>query len=226
MIDLIGNLNCRIKTPWFKEIKPLVVLSCALLMCMVAATAVSYKIINVFGWAANGGSLLFTLTFPISVLVAEIYGSEIGKFVISSVIVLAFCFSLIIVLVIHLPAPLNIHQDAAYKSVLGNSLRLSVIGTIASLIAFRINIIVVTRFKKITQGRWFILRYLSSTAFGEFALATIATFGAFVFIIPLYQIVQIWLFSYCFKLVTTTILAWPTTILALYMKKVSGMDVY
>lgn len=222
-----NSLNYNINLSQFKEIKPLIILSCALLMCMVGANAVAYKIISIFGlWSANGAALLFTFTFPIGVLIAEVYGSKIGKFVTYTAMALSLCFSLIVVLVIHLPAPTTIQHDEAFRLVLGNSLRFSVVGTISSIIAFRINIAIITHFKKITQGRFFILRYLGSTTFGELILATLATFGAFLFVIPLSKVIQLWLFSYFFKVAITSLLAWPTTILAVYIKKISGVDVY
>lgn len=183
-----------------KQIYPLIILSTAMMFVMVAGTAVAHIIFHLFGtWSFTCSSLIFPLSFTINVLIGELYHRKISFTVFLS----SMFFSLMFGFVAQGSIPLSI------KFVLW--------GSLGSLVGLTINTLIVTR-RDLSRFRSFTTRYFLSTTLGEFILVTIVSFGAFTGYLPLAQVVQLWLFSYVTKVIITIILAFPTKVLASYIR--------
>lgn len=193
--------NLNMHTLQQKQVYPLVFLSIAMLFVMVSGTAVAHIILHLFGrWAFTCSSLIFPLSFTINVLVGELYQRKISFTVFLSAMLFSLLFGIVA-------------QD-----VIPLSVRFVLWGTVGSLIGLSVNTLIVTM-HDLSHLRSFTIRYFLSTTVGEFLLVTIVTFGAFTGYLPLAQVVQIWLFSYVTKVLITILLAFPTKILANFIRE-------
>lgn len=143
-------------------------LSLLYLTVMVASTSVAYKPVKIFSFTATASSLLFALTFSIVSIIAERYGKNAARKVVNMVITCGLLFSVLVTFIPLLPSPSSFHHQEAYSYVFGYSLRFALIGTIASLISYRINIFFITRWQRLTNKKHFILRVIGANTIGEF----------------------------------------------------------
>lgn len=184
-----------------RQVYPLIFLAIAMLFVMVSGTAVAHIILHIFHyWSFTCSSLIFPLSFTINVLIGELYHRKISFTVFLS----AMFFSLLFGFVAQEDIPLSI--------------RFVLWGTIGSFIGLTVNTLIVTK-KDLSRFKSFTVRYFLSTTVGEFLLVTIVTFGAFIHYLPIKSVIQVWLFSYVTKVIITIILAFPTKVVAVYMRE-------
>lgn len=194
-------------------------LSLLYLTIMVASTSVAYKPVEFGSITATASSLLFALTFSISSIIAEVYGKESSMRLINQIIPCGLLFTVLVTLIIHLPSPTNWHHEADYSYVFGNSLRFAFFGTIGCWISYRINTFLITKWKKLTNGKYFPLRVIGANTIGEFFLVLITTFGAFYNVFPIHEVISMFLFAYFSKIVFAFLLSWPSAIVAVLVKR-------
>lgn len=208
------------------QYKYFTLLSLLFLTVMVASTSVAYKLVQVWTFTATASSLLFAITFAISSIIAEVYGKNKSRELVNQIIPCGLIFSIIVTLVPHLPSPSNWHHQEAYDYVFGFSFRFAIFGTIGSWISYKINIYLITKWKFLTNGKYFPLRVIGANTFGEFFLVLIVAFGAFYKVYPINQVISMFLFAYISKIIYAFILSWPSAFIAIIIKKKEGIDVY
>lgn len=206
--------------------KYFITLALCYLTIMVASTSVAYKPVKIWIFTATGSSLLFAITFAISSVIAEVYGKVKSNQLTNRVISCGMLFSIIVTLIPLLPSPAEWHHQSAFDYVFGNTFRFAIIGTFASWLSYRINTYLITKWKFLTNGRYFPLRVVGANTIGEFFLVSIVSFGAFYGVFPFHVIVNMFIFAYVSKIVYALILAWPAALIAISLKKKAGIDVY
>ncbi len=196
----------------------LMVLALLFLTIMLASTSVAYKPLKIWIFSATASSLLFASTFAISSVIAEIYGQHVSKVLINIIIPCGLLFSAIVSLISHLPSPQYWHHQKDFNYVFGDSFRFAVFGTIGSIVSFRVNTYLISKWKFLTKGRYFPLRVIGANTCGEFFLVLITTFGGFYNIFSLHVVFKMFLFAYLSKIVYAFFLSWPAAFLASYIK--------
>ena len=119
-----------------------------------------------------GGIFVFPLTFSICDIVGEVYGYAYPRLFIWVGVLAEFIFSIIAITVSHLPAPEFFTQTGVYELVFDPTIRYVCSGLIGLLVGELTNVYLLSKWKIFLKGRFFILRSLLSTAFGQ-ALLTI-----------------------------------------------------
>ena len=197
----------------------LIMLALMYLTLMVASTSVAYKPVKIGAFEATSSSLLFAITFSISSIIAEVYGSVISRKVINRVIVCGLFFSVTVWFMPHLPSPSSWHHQADYDYVFGHILRFAGFGTLGSLLSYYINTHLIRKWKAMTGGKYLPLRIWGANIVGEFFLVTITTLGAFTGIFERKVVLNMLLFAFLTKIFYSFVLSWPSALIAGFIKK-------
>lgn len=190
------------------------------LTLLLAATVSAYKIVNVGFFPEPGSTLIFTSSYFFGTLVAELYGPYIAKQLIFEAIICGLIFGILIFCIDYLPsANLYLNNSKEYHSVLGNTLRFTVSGTIGFILSSYINIHLVSKWRKLLNGKYYIIRSLGSTAIGELVATFLAGFLTFLGMMPIIKIVKLMGYAYLFKICYDLFAIWPIAFVVYLLKK-------
>jgi len=193
---------------------------------LLISNIASTKILVLWKFTFDGGTLLFPLSYIFGDILTEVYGYERSRRVIWTGFFSALLMSLVLYLVQLLPAAEEWPYQEAYENLLGFIPR--IVG--ASLVAYFsgefTNSFILSRLKVKTKGKYLWLRTISSTLIGEgidtFIFCTIAFYGQ----IPTHLLVSVIVSNYIFKC-GTEIICTPLTYAAVgYLKKKENEDHY
>ncbi len=98
--------------------------------------------------------------------------------------------------------------------------------SVAAFFGVFLNSYILTKWKILINGKYFWLRSLGSTLFGEAIFILTWGFLAFSGEFPIRELLQLMLVSYAYKAICNIITIFPSAILAFSLKKAEGIDVY
>jgi len=177
----------------------------------------AYKIIEFGSIIGAASSLIFPLTYSIMDVVAEVYGYQMAKKIIWYGFVCDFIFAILVLLISHIPST-NQVQTIAYIQVLGSLLRAVVAQTIGVLSGAFINIYLISKWKIITNGRYFWLRSIGSSTIGEAVMLIISVFIALSGVIAFSKLLHLVVYTYIYKIIFAVIAAPCISIVAIILK--------
>ena len=156
----------------FSAISATLLLTCLVLQDLIVSFSSGYVCATVF---------VYPFICMLLDIVAEIYGYRISRQVLWFTILSTILFSAVIMLMVQIPNPTFATLYAQKFSVVtAQLLRNSLVGGISILIGQTINIYILTKFKRLLNGRYFALRSIGSTFVGDTITFVIALFGFFV----------------------------------------------
>ena len=163
-------------------------LVCLYIACMILANLLGTKITTLFGVRVSVGIFFIPVLFLTTDVIAEVYGKkEAGKVVLLSLFMLLLTLGMTALSIV-LPANSTWDNQAAFTSVFGGSLRM----TLASIIAFIFSqfhdVWAFEFWKKKTNGRFLWLRNNASTIVSQFIDSTVFMFAAFYAHTPHYTV--------------------------------------
>lgn len=177
---------------------------------IISAELLGSKLIAIFGVPTSVGILALPITFVINDVVAEVAGKERARnFVRAGVFMLLFLFAFVYLARL-LPPVGFYHNNEAYMSVFGNSLRV----ILGSLSAFTVSeltdVYVFGIMRKKWGSKWLWLRTNLSNFIGQLIDTTVFITVAFYLITPAYNvekmivlIVPYWLLKIFFSVAET-----------------------
>jgi uncharacterized integral membrane protein (TIGR00697 family) len=193
----------------------------------IAAASMAYRFSLVGeGIIESGGALILPTTYVLMDIITEVYGYELSKNLIWYTLVCNAVFTVVIIGIIHLPAPSNWHLKNAYTEVFTPLWRLGLSSTVGQLVGGFINIYALSKWKILLKGRYFWLRSIGASAIGEACLNTIGFLIAFIGAISLHGVFELMLASWLYKLIFAAIMAYPANLLVNLLKVVEKTDVY
>lgn len=210
----------------YPQYKYLTLLIALAVTCMIIAIIVPYKIVKIGPFIAPGGVFVFPLFYFFGDVVVEVYGYRMAKQLTWITTACIALYSLVVAIIIRTPSPPFWHLQSAYNQVLGSSLKVFFGFFVGMFVSNFLNIYAVSRWKILLHGKFFWLRSIGGSGVGEavFSIATgaIIYLGVISFKQYLHLTVSVWLF----KIIYASISAYPATILANYLKRAEGVDVY
>ncbi len=220
-------MNYDVEKINFKSYNMLMMLSMVYLCIMFINAILTNRYVGIDNCFILGGTLTSPLVFILDNIIAEIYGYKIARNLILCGYAMLSIFSLICNLVIHLPFPSFFKTNEVYSQLLGNNLlRIVYSGFIAYVIANVLNVYILVRWKILLRGKYFWLRSLGSSAFSAAIYSIIAIILMEINAIEINNILKIILMSYSIKVISIVILAYPSSILVFFIKKITKMDIY
>ncbi len=214
MMSFIENLNR--KQDNFKFMRLLSMIYVAFLM---AATIMAYKLVDIWGVTEPGSTLIYTFTFFLSNIYAELYGPTYAKKLIWESIVTGYIFALLITIINSFPSPdyWNLHYE--FNKVLGHVLRFTNAGVIGYLLSAFLNVYLLTKWKYKLKGRYFWARSLLASSISEGIATFVAGLITFIGMIPTTNILEVMTNAFLFKIGYGFIAVWPATFIAYILKK-------
>lgn len=201
-------------------------------ICLLNATilfaniVVVYKIVEIGSLVVSLGTLLFAFTYAIGDIVAEVYGYKLSRQLIWFTLICEVAFTIIISQSIRIPSPAYWHHQEAFDTVLAGTINVAIAHLIAVPTGAFINAYIISKWKVLWYGKHFWIRSLISTAFGEFAFSTIAPIVVWIWIMPMSKIWVIIISTYLIKMTFAVIFTYPNVLIAKWLKKAEGIDIY
>lgn len=203
---------------------------------LLAANICSFKVIQLsitatFGLELPAAVIFFPLTYLFDDIITEVYGFKISRFIIWTGLLCSGLFTMCTWLAVSLPAsPIwseNTHNgQQAFELVLLGSSRIFLASAIAYFFGEFLNSIILAKLKVITEGRYFFLRVISSTAVGAGIDTTLFCHIAFYNILPEAVIWKIIITLYLFKLIYEIVMLPMTYAVVAFLKKKDNVDYY
>ena len=125
----------------------------------------------------------------------------------------------LVVTVSHIPSP-NEQQSSAYLLVLGSLFRAVFAQMIGVICGGYVNVYLISKWKLLTNGRYFWIRSIGSSSLGEGVMLLISVTIALVGILPLSKITQLIVYTYIYKVIFAVLIAPFIAIIAVLLKNV------
>lgn len=209
-----------------KHYKALIFLSILYVSIMIAANVLIYRLTCIGELIISVGTFIIPFWYVLNDIITEVYGYQVIRRIIWSSLSCVFIFSLICILMIKLPTPPNWHYQHAYDLVLGNLFRVFFGMIIAVVVGSFLNTYLISKWKIFIKGRHFWLRSIGSSGIGQFLFTFIAIVFDLIGTVPMKTLVELIIISYIIKLIFTPLAALPSALIAQYLKKLEGIDIY
>lgn len=201
-----------------------------LVACFVAVLLISNiastKILHLWKFTFDGGTLLFPLSYIFGDILTEVYGYRKSRRVIWMGFMSALLMSLVLFIVQSLPPAMDWPNQKAFEVILGFVPRIVLASLLAYFAGEFSNSVILSRLKIYTRGKFLWLRTIGSTLIGEGIDTLIFCMVAFYGVLPGHVLLAVIVSNYLFKC-TVEIVFTPLTYLAVgFLKKREKEDVY
>jgi uncharacterized integral membrane protein (TIGR00697 family) len=190
---------------------------------MLCKSIFSYRLVSIHGYIFQAGQLIAPLFFTLSDIIAEIYLYNIARQVIIAGFICQILFTVITLLLVHLPHPAFSHNSQAYEIVFGDMWRVTFAVLIAFIISSFINIKLITRWRFLTQGKYFWLRSIGASGVSEFFYSIVATLIIQYGKQNTHTLILIITASFSLKILYSCLLAWPANKVVNIVKKIENI---
>jgi uncharacterized integral membrane protein (TIGR00697 family) len=193
---------------------------------LLISNIASTKILTLWKFTFDGGTILFPLSYIFGDVLTEVYGYQKSRRIIWTGFFCAFLMSLVFYIVQILPPAADWANQKAYEDILGFVPRIVVASLIAYFTGEFSNSFVLSRMKILTTGKFLWMRTIGSTLIGEGLDTIIFCFIAFYGLLPYGLLWSVIISNYIFKC-SVEILFTPATYLIVgFLKKKENEDHY
>ncbi len=193
------------------------------MMIMLCKSIFSYRLVNMHGHIIQAGQFIAPLWFTLSDIITEIYGYKIARQVIIAGFSCQVLFTIMTLLLLHLPHPTATYDTQAYEIVFGDMWRVTFAVLIAFILSGFINIKLISRWKFLTQGKYFWLRSIGASGISEFFYSIFATFIIQYGKQDAHTLFSMITASILLKLLYSVILSFPANIVVNVVKEAEGI---
>ena len=186
----------------------------------------STKIIDLWPFVFDGGTLLFPLSYIFGDILTEVYGYRTSRKVIWTGLASMLLMIGMIVLINFLPANADRWQQSAYQIILMATPRIFLGSIVAYFVGEFVNAFVLAKMKVWMQGRHLWMRTIGSTLIGQAFDTVVFVMIAFYGIMDMQTLWIIIISNYIFKVWVEVILTPVTYKVIAYLKKTEETDVY
>jgi queuosine precursor transporter len=195
-------------------------------MLLVFVNIFDPRVVSIFGFVTDAGTLIFPLTFLLSDLITEVYGYKYAR----KTIWIGFMFSALFIIygqiVIHLPDPSYPTHNDLFTTLFSLDRRIIIASACSYLCAEPLNSYILSKLKIKTRGKFISLRFVISTIMGSGADSFIFGVLAFAKTMDNYNLLLLILTMWSIKVIME-ICGLPLAIkLAKILKKAGQIDIY
>lgn len=193
---------------------------------LLISNLASTKIVSMWMFTFDGGTILFPLSYIFGDILTEVYGYQRSRKVIWTGFGAALLMSLVLWVVQELPPATDWPNQQAYESLLGFVPRI----VLASLVAYFggafSNAFLMSKLKIKTKGKFLWIRTIGSTLVGEGIDTAIFCMVAFYGVLPNELLISIIISNYIFKSGVEILFTPVTYAIVNFLKKREQVDVY
>lgn len=214
----------------------IVIIGMLFVCLLIASNICSFKVIEfsitkTFSLELPAAVIFFPLTYLFDDIITEVYGFKVSRLIIWTGLLCSAVFTICTWLAVSLPPSKiwnsNTHNGQnAFELVLNGTSRVFLASSIAYFFGEFLNSMILAKLKVITQGKYFFLRIISSTAVGAGIDTTLFCHIAFFQILPEIVICKIIFTLYFIKLGYETIMSPITFMICNFLKKLDRVDYY
>jgi uncharacterized integral membrane protein (TIGR00697 family) len=193
---------------------------------LLISNIASIKILTVWKFTFDGGTILFPLSYIFGDVLTEVYGYKRSRKVIWTGFFCALLMSLTLWVVQLLPAAADWPYQEAYQNLLGFVPRI-VLGSLVAYFAGEFsNSFILSRLKVKMKGKHLWVRTIGSTLVGEGIDTGLFCFIAFYGILPTHLLWLVIVSNYVFKCTVEILLTPFTYAIVKFLKKEEKIDAY
>jgi hypothetical protein len=193
---------------------------------LLISNVASTKIVDLWFFTFDGGTLLFPLSYIFGDILTEVYGYGRSRKVIWLGFASALLMSLVFILVGKMPSARGWENQEAYEKILGLTPRIVLASLAAYFSGEFSNSFVLAKMKILTRGRHLWMRTIGSTLVGELVdtlLFVIIAFGGTLSAGLLWTVV---ISNYVFKTAVEALFTPLTYWIVRVLKRAEGADYY
>jgi len=205
---------------------PGVVISSLFVAVLLISNVASTKIVDLWFFTFDGGTLLFPLSYIFGDILTEVYGYGRSRKVIWLGFASALLMSLVFILVGKMPSARGWENQEAYEKILGLTPRIVLASLAAYFSGEFSNSFVLAKMKILTRGRHLWMRTIGSTLVGELVdtlLFVMIAFGGTLSAGLLWTVV---VSNYVFKTAVEALFTPLTYWIVRVLKRAEGADYY
>lgn len=193
---------------------------------LLISNIASAKIVQLWYFSFDGGTLLFPLSYIFGDILTEVYGYEKSRKVIWVGFFSAGLMALTLMAVTALPAAKDWPYQEAFKNIMGLTPRIVLASLIAYFAGEFSNSYILAKLKIKTKGKYLWLRTIGSTLVGEGIDTVLFIFIAFWKILPSELLITVFISNYIFKCSLEVILTPATYKVVNFLKRKEDEDYY
>jgi uncharacterized integral membrane protein (TIGR00697 family) len=193
---------------------------------LLISNIASTKILTLWKFTFDGGTLLFPLSYIFGDILTEVYGYKRSRRIIWLGFISALLMSLVFYIVQILPAATDWPNQQAFEQILGFLPRIVIASLLAYFAGEFTNSVTLSRLKIITAGRYLWMRTIGSTLLGQGIDTLIFCLVAFYGVLPGNILWAVIVSNYIFKC-SIEILFTPLTYgIVGFLKKKENLDTF
>ncbi|RLE57207.1 MAG: VUT family protein [Thermoprotei archaeon] len=187
-----------------------------------ANIAAGIKLVEFLGLVVPAGTISYSITFPITDIVDEIYGKKRAIYIVWAGLAAEIATLLLIGLDYFIPAT-ELTQQQLFERVFSPQLRIVLASIVAYLASQHHDVWAFWKWREITRGRWLWLRNNASTMVSQLidtaVFTTLAFYGAVPPEVLLNIIVSMWLFKVLIAALDTPFVYLGVTLIKRYTRQ-------
>lgn len=208
------------------QYKCIIALAMIYMSVMIGSDLLVNKPVSMFFGHTTAATLVFPIWFLLNDIIAEVYGYRVCWRIIWTGFTVQLFFNLICNWAIHLPSPIDWHQQAAFDYIIGPLLRIAFSTLVIFLISGFINIRLLIKWKVLMSGKHFWLRSIGSSIIGEAIYSGLNVWLILLGSMSISKILMIMFWSFSIKIIYTILMVYPAAIVVHILKKIESIDVY
>lgn len=191
---------------------------------LLISNIASSKIVEIWKFTFDGGTLLFPLSYIFGDILTEVYGFRRSRRVIWIGFFCAALMSLTLGLIGLIRPASGWEYQEAYMRILGQTPRIVTASLIAYFAGEFSNSFILAKMKVLTKGRWLFTRTIGSTIVGEGIDTIIFVVIAFLGVYPNDLVLLIIISNYIFKVSLEIVFTPLTYKIVGFLKRVEKVD--
>lgn len=216
------DLNRRISTP--ERFKYFDLITGLFVAVLLISNIASSKIVQIWKFTFDGGTILFPLSYIFGDILTEVYGYRRGRRVIWIGFFCALLMSLTLGLIGLIKPASGWEFQEAYMRILGQTPRIVAASLIAYFAGEFSNSFVLAKMKILTKGKWLFTRTIGSTIVGEGIDTVIFVLVAFLGVYSNSLVLLIIISNYIFKVSLEIIFTPLTYKIVGFLKRTEKVD--
>ena len=205
---------------------PFMLLGILFNVCLIAATLLETKVIQIGSLTVTAGLLVFPISYIINDCIAEVWGFKKARLIIWSGFAMNFFVVALGLIAVAIPAAPFWEGEEHFNFVFGMAPRIVAASLMAFLVGSFLNAYVMSKMKVASQGRNFSARAIWSTVVGETADSLIFFPVAFGGVIAWKELLIMMGIQIVLKSMYEVIILPVTIRVVKAIKKIDGSDVY
>jgi uncharacterized integral membrane protein (TIGR00697 family) len=193
---------------------------------LLISNIASTKIVTLWKFTFDGGTILFPLSYIFGDVLTEVYGYRRTRRVIWTGFFAALMMSLILWLVQLMPPADGWTNQEAYESLIGFIPRIVMASLVAYFTGEFVNSWLLSRLKVKTEGKYLWIRTIGSTLAGEGIDTLLFTLIAFWGVLPHDLLLTVLISNYLFKCSVEILFTPATYALVGFLKRKEQTDVF